>query len=251
MDAQQIPPGADPAGLTKKLTPTGERRWAVVGCLGCSGFLVLGLLLTVLGIKSAQTPEAVWSQLHAYMEFEGDPEGFEPLFVVPFFDSRQIVFYRVSDNALVFIQEYSGRERESFDEALDLEFVASLEGYTGVSEGTLMLQEREVDFVRFTDSGTFRNASAAGDGVRDWLLNALGMEQHKIAEIVDSDQPAAVIRIRFSGEADAGGTILVVRSHDAKPMNQASLEALFQPFDLWAHVGSAPVFVPPVEADEQ
>ena len=244
------PEGADPAGLTEKLTPRGERRWAVVGCVGCTGFLVFGLLLTILGIKSAQVPEAVWSQLHAYMEFEGEPEGFAPLFVVPFFDSRQIVFYRESDKALVFVQEFSGRERETFDESLDAEFIDAIDGYDQVTSGTLTLQEREVDFVRYTDRGTFENPSAPGDGVRDWLLDTLGMEQHDISGVMDSGQPAAVVRIRFSGDADQGGTMLMVRTQGTAPMDVPALEDLFQPFDLWAHVGSAPVFVPPVEDPE-
>ncbi|MDG1499483.1 MAG: hypothetical protein P8N31_02525 [Planctomycetota bacterium] len=246
----KVPEGADPAGLTVKLTPRGERRWAVVGCVGCTGFLVLGLLLTILGIKAAQAPEAVWSQLHAYMDFEGQPEGFEPLFVVPFFDSRQIVFYRDVDKALVFVQEFSGRERETFDEALDPVFVESIDGYDEVTSGTLLLQGREVDFVRYTDRGTFENPSAPGDGAREWLLSALGMQQHNIADIMDSDQPAVVVRIRFSGDADQGGTMLMVRTQGTTPMDEPALEDLFQDFDLWAHVGSAPVFIPPTEEPE-
>jgi hypothetical protein len=113
-----------------------------------------------------------------------------------------------------------------------------------VTSGTLMLQDREVDFVRYTDRGTFENPSAPGDGAREWLLGALGMEQHNIADIMDSDQSAAVVRIRFSGEADQGGTMLMVRTLGTKPMDEPALEDLFQDFDLWARVGSAPVFVP-------
>ena len=236
--------GADPAGLTQKLTPKGERRWALTGCIGCTGFLVLGILMTILGVRSAQTPAAVWSQLRTYMAFEGAPENFEPLFVVPFFDSRQIVFTRKSDSALVFVQEYSGRERETFEEALDAGFVAELDGFLQVKSDTLSLQGREVDALRYIDQGTFQNASSSADGFRDWLLSAMGMEQNAIADIVDIEQPASVIRIRFSGAADRGGTILMVRSVGTAPMDEAALEDLFAPFDLWAHVGSVPVLFP-------
>jgi hypothetical protein len=244
MSEQAQPAGADPAGLTEKLTPKGERRWAVTGCLGCSGFLVLGLLLTVLGVKSAQSPEAVWSQLQTYMSFEGEPEGYEPLFVVPFFDSRQIVFMRTSDSALVFVQEFSGRERETFEDAFDPEFLAGLEGYLQVTSEVLSLQGRQVEAVRYIDQGTFTNASSTADGFRDWLLSAIGMERNAIADITDVGRPAAVVRIRFSGAADAGGTILMVRSLGESPLDVQGLEELFSPFDLWAHVDSVPVLLP-------
>jgi hypothetical protein len=230
--------------MVAKLTPRGERRWAVAGCFGCLGFALLTVLLTVLGVKTAQAPEAVWSQLHAYMEFEGEPAGYVPIFVLPFFDSRQIAFFRESDRTQILLQEYSGRERERFDEALDPEIVSAVEGLYDVSVETMNLQGRDVDCLRYSGLETDLNEGGAADSFRDWLLSSLGLSP---AGVTDVQMPAAVIRIRFSSEADSGGTILMVRSPDLVPMDRDALEELFAPFDLWAHVGSAPVFVPPTD----
>jgi hypothetical protein len=243
-EQQQVPEGADPKGLTKKMSSRSERRWAVTGCVGCMGFMVLAVLFTILGVKAAQSPDAVWGQLRTYMDFEGEPDGFAPLYVVPFFDSRQVVFYRESDTTLVFVQEYSGRERDRFDEALDVEFVAAQDSAEDASAGTLTLQDREVDYVRFTYPGDFLATASTDEGFRTWLLEKLGMQRHEISDIVDSTKPSATLRLRFSTAADVGGTILMVSSTGTEQLDEAALEELFAPFDLWAHVGSTPVLVP-------
>ena len=152
------------------LSQESQKRWAIGGCVGCLGFLILAVGLSILSVKRALAPGNVWGQLSAYMgvEPEAPPEGYRALFVLPFFDQRQIAFYRESDNAQVLLQEYSGRVREDFDLAFDVEHLEALDGVGLVEAGTLTLQGREVDVVRFvaprcsSPSPGARAACAAG-----------------------------------------------------------------------------------------
>nr|MBC8451366.1 hypothetical protein [Planctomycetota bacterium] len=135
------------------LSKASQKRWALGGCLGCSGFALLAFVLALVGVKRSLQPENVWAQLSAYVDFEAPPEGFQALFVVPFFDQRQIAFYRVADKTEVILEEYSSRMREDFDEAFS---VAKLieGGARSVKTGTLRLQGRDVEYVTFLGGET-------------------------------------------------------------------------------------------------
>jgi len=226
------------------LSQESQKRWAIGGCVGCLGFLILAVGLSILSVKRALAPGNVWGQLSAYMgvEPEAPPEGYRALFVLPFFDQRQIAFYRESDNAQVLLQEYSGRVREDFDLAFDVEHLEALDGVGLVEAGTLTLQGREVDVVRFVGAEVLEPEPRREGGLRGWVVETFDLRPEDMPEF-RRDTP--VVRIRFSGSGDAGGTTLNLRAPTGEPFTEADLEELLAPFDLWTKVGSAPVFVDP------
>lgn len=237
--------GAEPLVLSRE----SQKRWAIGGCLGCFGFLVLAAVLALVGFKRSLDPDNIWSQLSAYMDFEVPPEGFEPLFVVSFFDQRQVAFYRPSDMTEVILMEFTGRVREGFEEAFDPEKLKQ-GGSVDIVPGTVELQGREVQMV------TFRGGAAAGSMAADQGEHKTGL-QGRVLELfglLPEDPPVfpdntPILQLRFSGESDSGGTLLVVRSPTEVPLTGAELEELFAPFDLWSRVDSAPK-PPPMTEDE-
>jgi len=222
------------------LSKASQKRWAIGGCLGCSGFLVMAFVLALVGVKRSLQPDNVWAQLSAYLGFEAPPEGFEALFVVPFFDQRQIAFYRTSDNTEVILEEFSSRVREDFDDAFSVdELIAS--GARGVTAGAYELQGRQVEYVTFRGGaeaalGATRSPEERG-GIQAWILDTFGLAPVD-PPLFPLDTP--IVRLRFSGASDSGGTVLMVRSPTSVALTQAELEALFAPFDLWSRVDSAP-----------
>ena len=232
------------AGDAPTLSGKSQRRWAIGGCFGCLGFAVLTAGLSLLGVKNALAPENVWGQLSAYMGFdlEQPPAGYVPLFVLPFFDQRQIAFYRESDQTQVLLQEYSGRTREDFDLAFDVEALEAMEGIGEVEAVLLTLQGREVEAVRFVGAENLEPEATREGGVRGWIVETFDLAPEDLP-VFRRDTP--VVRIRFSGGADFGGTTLNVRAPSATPLDEAALEDFFEPFDLWSRVDSAPAFVDP------
>ena len=218
------------------LTRGAQKRWALFGCFGCLGFLLLAVTLSLLGFRNALRPENVWGQLSAYMEFEVPPEGFAPLFEVSFFDQRQIAFYRESDRTQVVLQEFSSRVREDFDEALDSEILTA-GGATNVETGELVLQGRTVTFARFLPAPDAEAPLAPGRTIPGRLLESLGLLP---ADVPTFRTDTPVHLLRFSGLNDGGGTVLSVRAPTPTPLTPMDLEELFAPFDLWAKVDSAP-----------
>ena len=179
---------------------------------------------------------------------EAPPEGYRALFVLPFFDQRQIAFYRESDSAQVLLQEYSGRVREDFDLAFDVEHLEGLAGVGMVEAGTLTLQGREVEVVRFVGAEVLEPEATREGGLRGWIVDTFDLRP---ADLPDFRRDTPVVRIRFSGDADAGGTTLNLRAPTSEPFTEADLEELLAPFDLWTRVGSAPVFVDPDATPEE
>ena len=236
-------PGAAQSG-PPTLSRASQKRWAVGGCVGCLGFVVLAASLSLLSVKNALAPANVWGQLSAYvgLDPEAPPEGYRPLFVLPFFDQRQIAFYRASDETQVLVQEYSGRVREDFDLAFDVEHLAGLPGIGQAAADTLTLQGREVEAVRFLGAEELEPEAVNEGGLRGWIVDTFDLRPDDLP-VFRRDTP--VVRIRFSGAGDAGGTTLNVRSATARPLTEADLEELLAPFDLWRHVDSAPQFVDP------
>lgn len=222
------------------LSKASQKRWALGGCLGCSGFALLAFVLALVGVKRSLQPENVWAQLSAYVDFEAPPEGFQALFVVPFFDQRQIAFYRVADKTEVILEEYSSRMREDFDEAFS---VAKLieGGARSVKTGTLRLQGRDVEYVTFLGGETAAKGGTRAPeergGLQGWILETFALAPED-PPVFPLDTP--ILRMRFSGASDSGGTVLMVRSPGAEPMTAAQLEDLFTPFDLWSRVDSTP-----------
>lgn len=232
----------------KALSKASQKRWALGGCLGCGGFMLLAVVMAVVGFKRSIEPANVWGQLSAYMSFEDPPEGFEPLFVVSFFDQRQVAFYRASDLTEVIVMEFTGRVREGFEDAFDVDKLAA-EGASEVTEGVLQLQGHEVPFVTFVGGAAAGSGAAARveqrDGLQGTLLEALGLLPDE-PPVFPEGTP--IMHLRFSGAADSGGTLLIVRAPTLAVPTEAELEALFAPFDLWSRVGSAPL--PPVNPEE-
>lgn len=224
------------------LTRPAQKRWALFGCFGCSGFIALTVVLSLLGFRNALQPDNVWSQLHAYMDFEAPPEGFTPLFEVSFFDQRQIAFYRTADRTQVVLQEFTSRVREDFDEAFDKDVVEQ-DGTEVIESGTLELQGRPVEYIMFLGDGgdELDHIDSIKTSRRGKLLDWLGLLP-KDLPVFATHTP--VYQLRFSGANDGGGTLLIVRAPTIAPLKPADFEALFAPFDLWAFVDSAPVAPP-------
>lgn len=240
--------GAKPQPLS--LSRKSQKRWAIGGCFGCFGFASLAFILAVLGVKTSLEPGRVWTELSAYMDFETPPKGFKSLFVVPFFDQRQIAFYREADKTHVMLQEYSGRVREDFDDAFDVEILKA-GGATEIESGSFKLQGREVAFVRFLGGAAgnqeMPKAGEVRSGMQGMILDAFNM--------LPEDPPTfpvgtPLIRMRFSGVNDNGGTLIMVRAPTLAVMTVADLSDLFAPFDLWSQVDSAPKAPEPLESKE-
>jgi len=226
----------EPLMLSRK----SQKRWAFGGCLGCGGFMALALVMALIGFKRSLDPQNIWAQLSAYMDFESPPEGFEPLFVMSFFDQRQIAFYRPEDMTEVILMEYTGRVREGFEDAFDVDNLKE-SGSLVVEQGTMVLQGREVQTVSFSGGAAAGAMPAdAGErktGLQGKLLKTFGLLPED-PPVFRKDTP--ILHLRFSGDSDSGGTLLVVRAPTEAPLTQADLEALFVPFDLWSQVDSAP-----------
>lgn len=232
MDEQQ----KQPLSLSRE----SQKRWALGGCLGCGGFLLLAFVLSLVGVKRSLDTGNVWSQLAAYMDFESPPAGFEALFVVSFFDQRQIAFYRVEDNTEVILMEYTGRVREGFEDAFDVDKLKE-GGSLVVSRDQIMLQGREVEAIRFSGG----KAAGAGQAPDEESSNSLQGRVLRLFGLMPENLPTfqldtPIIHLRFSGDSDSGGTLIIVRSPTDAPLSSEDLDQLFIPFDLWSQVDSAP-----------
>jgi hypothetical protein len=200
------------------------------------------------GFKRSLDPANIWSQLSAYMDFEAPPEGFESLFVVSLFDQRQIAFYRKADKTEIILTEFTGRVREGFEDALDVDKLKE-GGASILASGPIELQGRMVDSITFIGGVAAGTGQVAEDGapggLQGKILETFGLMPEAPPHFPEG---TPILHLRFSGDSDSGGTLLVVRAPTSELLDAAALEALFEPFDLWSRVDSAPK-PPPMTED--
>jgi hypothetical protein len=144
------------------------------------------------------------------------------LFVLPLEDSELAAIYRESDSAILFAHAFL--ESSPLQSFLDRNAAAAREDFSDVTSGSMALQGRDVRYLSYVDQGSAKEYSSEEQGLRHML---------RVSAITDPEMPIGVTRIQLTGDASSGGTVLVVRSPNATPMDEGALEALLQPFDLW------------------